>query len=66
MLPDVPELTPDPATHPERRADDIPRDVVVYILNLGRALHASGYAAHRLEAVLPHATPRLGGGAPLL
>lgn len=60
MLPDVPELGTDPATHPERRADDVPRDVVVYILNLGRALHASGYAAHRLEAVLHHATQRLG------
>ena len=60
MLPDVPELTGDPATHPERRADDIPRDVVVYILNLGRALHTCGYAAHRLEAVLGHATHRLG------
>ncbi len=60
MLPDVPELTADPATHPERRADDVPRDVVIYILNLGRALHTCGYAAHRLEAVLGHATQRLG------
>lgn len=60
MLPDAPELSTDPATHLERRGDDIPRDVVNYILNLGRALHTCGYAAHRLEAVLGHATHRLG------
>ena len=44
----------------ERRADDIPRDAVAYILNLGRALHACGYAAHRLEQVLGLAAERLG------
>ena len=44
----------------ERRTDDIPRDAVTYILNLGRALHACGYAAHRLEQVLGLAAERLG------
>lgn len=48
MLPTPPAYT----EGPERRADDVPRDAVNFILNLGRALHTCGYAAHRLEGVL--------------
>jgi uncharacterized membrane protein YjjP (DUF1212 family) len=35
-------------------------DAVAFILRLGRALHAYGYAAHQLEDVLRHASERLG------
>ena len=44
----------------ERRASDVPAATVNFILNLGRALHACGYAAHRLEGVLGAAAERLG------
>lgn len=58
-IPTPPDAPPDPPA-PSRRSDDIPRGVANYILNLGRALHTCGYAAHRLEAVLGSAAHRLG------
>lgn len=50
----------DPNTAPARRTSDVPRATVNFILNLGRALHTCGYAAHRLEGVLGAAALRLG------
>jgi uncharacterized membrane protein YjjP (DUF1212 family) len=37
-----------------------PPDKVAFVLKLGRAMHASGYAAHRLEEVLAATAQRLG------
>src|SRR5215216_4013503 len=36
------------------------RDAIGFILRLGKALHSSGYAAHRLEQVLDQSADRLG------
>ncbi|MEK7832242.1 MAG: threonine/serine exporter family protein [Acidobacteriota bacterium] len=36
------------------------RDSIGFVLRLGRALHAYGYPAHRLEEVLSRASERLG------
>ena len=44
----------------ERRAGYFAPDTINFILNLGRALHTYGYAAHRLEAVLGKASLDLG------
>src|SRR5262245_29085504 len=38
----------------------VDRDSIGFIIRLGRALHAVGYSADRLEAVLVKATERLG------
>ena len=35
-----------------------PRDSVGFVLRLGRALHAYGYPAHRLEEVLSRVAER--------
>lgn len=57
---DLPEFTGEHTVLQNRRADDIPRDIINFILTLGRALHTSGYAAHRLEGVLSLAARQLG------
>ena len=48
---------PPPAPSP---ADEPSPDAAAFILRLGKALHRSGYAAHRLEAILERAAVRLG------
>lgn len=50
----IPEELPGPASPPG------PDPRVAFILRLGRALHTSGYAAHRLEEALELASDQLG------